>query len=185
MIPQALSNCLFAAMRLADAVPEVLEALPALVKEVPGKVEVMDSQDMANSLEALVVLEERLPIVELPGIAAAVAVQLKRLLPEVRGMEFALDVPMVVWACTKTGTCDALLLRAVAARLKPKTLESLGPWGLCSLAWAYRTLDEEGAFTDLLERLESEIARRGLREEEVLAERRSLNTRAVQYDSRP
>ena len=175
MIPQHLSSCLFAAMRLADAVPEVLEAVPSLVKEVPGRIEVMNPQELANSLEALVVLEERLPALNLGRIPADAAVQLKRVLPEVKGKDFAFTVPVVVWACAKAERHDAELLAAVVERfVSGKSIESLPDWGVCALTWAYRRLDEKGEFSDWLGRLESEISDRGLDKEEVLAGRRRL-----------
>ena len=171
MNPQDLSNCLFAAMRLADAVPEVVEVV---VKEVPGKVGAMNPQDLANSLEALVVLEERLPIVGLPRIAAAAAMRLKRILPEVKGNDLALSVPAIVWACGKAEVLDSEteLLKEVAERFASrKSITTLTPRNLCALACTYRNLDDGGAFANLLDRLESEIYKRGLREEEVLAQR--------------
>ena len=172
MIPQHLSNSLFAAMRLAHAVPEVLEAVPALVKELPGKIGSMKAQELANSLEALVVLEERLPIVELPGIATATAAQLKRTLPQLKGKDLPFAIPMIVWACATKRVRDAELLGAVAKRfVSNRMIDSLPGWNLCALTWAYRNLDEEGVYRDLVGRLESEISKRGLREEEILAER--------------
>ena len=173
--PQHLSNCLFSAMLLADAVPEVLEAVPALVKEVPGKVDAMKPQELANGLEAVVVLAERLPIVGLPRIAAAAAMRLKRILPEVKGKDFAFSVPVIVWACGKAEVLDmeTELLTEVAKRFASrKSITTLTPWSLCALACAYRNLDDGGAFANLLDRLESEISKRGLREEEVLRQRR-------------
>ena len=175
MIPQALSNCLFAAMRLADAVPKVIEVALALVKEVPGKVDAMTPQQLANSLEALVVLEERLPIVGLPRLATAAAMRLKRILPEVKGKDFAFAVPVILWACGKAEVLDleTELLTEVAERFaSSNSITTLPPWNLCALACAYRNLDDGGAFANLLDRLESEISKKGLREEEVLAQRR-------------
>ena len=172
MDPQALSTCLFAAMRLADAVPEVIEAVPALVKEVPGKIRFMKSQELSNSLEALVALGEHLHIAGLPGIVTAGGNCLKGILSEVRGKDFSFTVPTVLWACAKTETYDEELFGAVAERFpSQKRITSLLDWGVCAIALAYRALDQEGAFRDLLDRLESEISKRGLREEEVLATR--------------
>ena len=173
MNAQEVSSCLFAAMRLADAVPEVIEVAPALVKEVPGKMDAMKPQGLGNSLEALVVLAERLPIVGLPRIAAAAAaMQLKRILPAVKGKDFVFDVPIVLWACAKLEVCDSQLLAAVAERFPSKSIKSLPPRSLCALAWTYRNLDEKGVYSDVLNCLESEISKRGLREEEVLAQGR-------------
>ena len=116
-------------MRLAHAVPEVLEAVPALVKELPGKIGSMTPQGLANSLEALVVLEECLPIVELPGIATATAAQLKQILPQVKGKDLAFNVPMIVWACGKAAALDAQLVTAVAERFaSDKSISSLPEW---------------------------------------------------------
>ena len=173
MIPQQLSNCLFAAMRLADAVPDVVEAVPTLVKEVPSKIGAMKPHELANSLEALVALEERVAIVELAGIAAEAAVELKRTLPGVKGKELFLTVPMVVWACGKLGTYNAELLAAVRQRFASSaSISSLPDWGVCALAWTFRRLDEQtDVGGDFLDRLESEISERDLREEEVLATR--------------
>ena len=170
MNPQDVSNCLFAAMRLEDAVPEVVEVVPALVK-VPGKIGAMTPQGLANSLEALLVLEESQPIPELPRIAASSAKKLKGILPDIRGKSLVFDVPMVLWACAKMGACDSQLLAAVAERFPSMSIKSLPPRSLCALAWTYRNLDEKGVYSDLLDRLESEISKRGLREEEVLATR--------------
>ena len=50
-------------------------------------------------------------------------------------------------------------------------MSSLPPQSLCALRWTYRNLDQEGAYSDMLDRLESEISERGLREVEVLATR--------------
>ena len=169
---QGVSSCLFAAMRLADAVPDVLEAVPALVKEVPGKIRSMTPQQLSNSLEALVAFEVHLPIAGLPGIVAAGGNRLKGILNEVRGKDFSFTVPTVLWACAKTETYDEELFGAVAERFRSqKRITSLPDWGVCAMALAYRALDQEGAFSDLLDRLESEISQKGLREEEVLATR--------------
>ena len=169
---QEVSNSLFAAMRLADAVPEVVEAVPSLVKEVPSKIGSMTPQDLANSLEALVALEERVAIVELPGIVTIAAARLKRILPEVKDKELALDVPMVLWACGTLGTYNTELLAAARQRFaSSKSISSLPDWGVCALAWTYRRLDEQTDVAGFLDRLESEISKRGLREEEVLATR--------------
>ena len=133
MNPQELFSCLFAAMRLEDAVPEVVEVVPALVKEVPGKIGSMTPQGLAK---ALVYFEERLPIVGLPRIAAAAAMRLKRILPEVKGKDFAFSVPVIVWACGKAEVMDmdTELLTEVAKRFasrKSITTLTLGiyvPW---------------------------------------------------------
>lgn len=117
--------------------PEVLDAL---VRKVPGHIGCMKPRHLANSLQALVVLEEQLSMAELPGIAA-VAVPLKRSLPDIRGKDLFFDVPMALWVCAK--------------------LEA------CAIHWRSRC--KEGASSDFLDRLESEIAQRGLREEKVLA----------------
>ena len=172
MIPQALANCLSAAMRLQDAVPDVLGAVPALVREAVCKVDSMNSVDLAQCLKALVVLENSIPVLELPTFAAAAGERFRRILPDLQGKQLSLDVPTVVWACAKANACDADLLSAVAKRFSSKTktsIESLPHWNLCALAWTYRTLDNHGTFADLLDRLESKILKRGLREEEVLA----------------
>ena len=171
MTPQALSNCLSAAMRLQEAVPEVLVAVPALAREAVRKVDSMNSLDLAECLTALVVLENCIPILELPTFAVAAGQRLRHILPDLRGNKLFLDVPMAVWACAKADACDADLLPAVAELFSSKTFQfqSLPQWNLCALAWAYRTLDDDGTFANLLDRLESEISRRGLREEEVLA----------------
>ena len=172
MKPQEVSNCLFAAMRLADAVPEVVEAVPALVKEVPGEIGFMKSQELSNSLEALVALEEHLHIANLPSMVAAGGNRLKGILSEVRGKDFSFMVPTVLWAFAKTETYDGELFGAVAERLSSeKPMTSLPDWGVCAMALAYRALDQKGTFRDLLIRLESEICKRGLQEEEVLATR--------------
>ena len=95
----------------------------------------MTPEQLANSLEALVVLEERLPIAELPGMAAAAAVRLKRVLPELRGKDPFFAVPVIVWACAKKGVLDEGLLRAVAMRFASnKSISSLPDWGVCALA---------------------------------------------------
>ena len=71
MKPHEVSNSLFVAMRLADAVPEVADTVPVLAQEVPGEIGFMKSQELSNSLEALVALEEHLHIAGLPDIIAA------------------------------------------------------------------------------------------------------------------
>ena len=118
------------------------------------------------------VLEERLSILELPVIATAGAARLVQILPEVKGKELFLNVPMVLWACAKSGRCGADLFAAVAGRFASRnSITSLPPRSLRALAWTYRHHDEGGGFGELLDRLESEISKRGLREEEVLATR--------------
>ena len=169
MNPQDVSSCLFAAMRLADAVPNVLEAVPALVKEVRGKIRSMKPQELSNSLQALVALGEHLHAANLPSMVAAGSNRLKGILNEVRAKTFPSRCPQFSGACAQTGTYDGELLGAVAERFRSqKRITSLPDWGVCAMALAYRALDQEGTFRDLLNRLESE---RGLREEEFLATR--------------
>lgn len=168
MESQALSNCLFAVMRLEDVAPEVLLAVPHLVKEVPKRIGSMNPQELAKTLEAMVLLEDCVPIPELPSMVAAAAARLKQILPKLEGLNFT--VPPVVWACAKTETYDPALLAAVAKRFaSDRPINLLPAWNLCALTWAYRKLDQDVVFGELVGRLEAAIARRGLREEEVLA----------------
>ena len=171
MRPLALSNCLFALMCLEEAAPEVLRAVPHLVKQVPKRIGHMNVQDLAKTLEALVVLESCVPIPELPKIMRAAAARLKQILSEVKGKDFSLTVPTIIWAFAKTETYDAELLAAVAERFASNRSVNLLPrWNLCALAWAYRKLEVD-PFQDLLSRLEAAMSRKALREEEVLAEK--------------
>ena len=46
MVPQALSNCLWACLQLEDNAPEVLRIVPTIVQEIPDKIEDMVPQAM-------------------------------------------------------------------------------------------------------------------------------------------
>ena len=48
MIPQHLSNVLWAAAGLKDDAPDVLDLVPAIVVEVPGKAKDMIPQHLSN-----------------------------------------------------------------------------------------------------------------------------------------
>ena len=134
MIPQQLSNILWALKDFADASPAVEKAVLALAEEIPSKISGMNGQDIANIVEALVYLGESFPIDQQQDIIAASAAQFKRFLPRLKGKELMLDVPMVVWACRRSNVKDQQLFIAVANRFSSHDMvASLPPWGLCAL----------------------------------------------------
>lgn len=58
MKAQEISNCMLAAVKLQDASPAVLDAVPALAKRIPDKVEDMVPQALSNCLWAAATLQD-------------------------------------------------------------------------------------------------------------------------------
>ena len=76
MDPQALSNCLWAAAHLKDAVPDdVLNIIPALAIQIPEKVDDMIPQALSNCLWASAQLKDVAPD-DVMRIVPALAVQI-------------------------------------------------------------------------------------------------------------
>ena len=61
MIPQHLSNTLWAAVQLKDVAPEVKEIVPAIVAQIPDKANGMKPQELSNSLWAAAKLKDIAP----------------------------------------------------------------------------------------------------------------------------
>ena len=176
MIPQHLSNCLWASAQLKDEVPKVLEIVPAMVGEISLKINDMVPQALSNSLEALLPLQDQVPEVEgflaaggrVDDILSAAAVRLNTLLPNLRGKDFSFTVPVVVWACAKAGVYYGESLGSVARRLGSRTKLSFFPdFGVCALSWSYQVLDTEDECNDFKTLLGSEATKRGLSEATV------------------
>lgn len=174
---QELSNCLWAAARLKNAAPEVLKCVPALVAQIPDSLDdmkalnLMKPQDFANNLQALVLLEEVVPeaghLLHASFLRLA-AVQFSQMLPELSDRELHLGVPVVVWACARSGMRDQSLLKAVQQRfMSIKKFLSLTNWGLCALTWSYCKLDVAGEFKEFERALQGEVSKRGLSEADV------------------
>eukprot|EP00438_Fugacium_kawagutii_P021952 Skav208048 [mRNA] locus=scaffold1124:58826:59497:- [translate_table: standard] len=74
MIPQALSNCLWAFGQLKEAAPSVLGALPAIVAQIPPVAKRLKSQELSNCLWACAQLKDLAPdVLELvPALAAQI-----------------------------------------------------------------------------------------------------------------
>ena len=106
MIPQHLSNCLFAAAQLKDETPKVLEILPAIVGETSLKINGMVPQALSNSVDALVLLRDSVPEVErfltagdsMDDILTSAATRVNTLFPKVKGKDLSFAVPVVVRA---------------------------------------------------------------------------------------
>ena len=142
MIPQHLSNCLWASAQLKDEVPKVLEIIPAIVSEFSLKINDMVPQALSISLEALVLLQDQVPEVEgflaaggsMDGILRSAAARLNTVLPKLFGKDFSFTVPVVICACAKARVYDVELLGAVARRLGSRTkLSALPDFGVCAL----------------------------------------------------
>ena len=177
MIPQALSNSLWAATRLQESAPEVLQMVPSLLVEIPRKQASFSSQEICNCLEALVILQDSVPAVgnflaaatgsknDFLGFAAK---HFSTLLPTLKGKSLQLDIPVVVWACARVKLYHEELLLSVADRLKSgRALKTLPDWGLCALLWSYDVLDSDGRFATFKETLGSDRVRRELADSDV------------------
>ena len=171
MIPQALSNSLWAAARLKDDAPEVLQMVPALLLEIPGKQADFKSQEICNCLEALVLLRDSVREVEdflkndFMGFTAS---RFSTLLPTLKGKSLQFGIPVVVWACARVNFYHEKLLVSVVDRLKSaRALKPLPDWGLCALQWSYDVLDPDGRFANFNDALESERLYRGLSDSDV------------------
>ena len=150
--------------------------VPALVVEIPSKIQGMSPQQLSNSMEALVLLQDSAP--EVAGFLAAggnmdyilrsAAARLNTLLPRISEKDLSFAVPVVVWACSKAGVYDGELLASVAARLGSSSkLSALPDFGVCALSWSYHVLDTEDEFKDFKTVLASEATKRGLSEATV------------------
>ena len=177
MNPQGLSNSLWAATRLKDSAPELLEMVPALVEEIPSNQADYKSQDICNCLEALVLLQDSVP--EVNHVLAAPPNSKKdfvgfssgrfsALLPTLEGKSLALQMPVAVWACARVNFYHEKLLVSVAQRAQSGgTLQTLTDWSLCAMLWSYDVLDPDARFSKFKTVLESDRVRRGLSDSDV------------------
>ena len=110
MIPQHLSNCLWACLQLENEAPQALEIVVlAIMAEIPGKIKEMVPQALFNSLDSLILLQESVPEVvgflgengSQDAIAPSAAARLNTLLPKLTGQDLNVVVPAVVRACAK------------------------------------------------------------------------------------
>ena len=62
MIPQGLSNCLWASAKLQSVAPEVLKILPAMARHLPGKLAGMKPQELAICLWAAATVRDDSPL---------------------------------------------------------------------------------------------------------------------------
>ena len=177
MIPQHISNSLWAATRLKDDAPEVLQMVPALVEEIPSNQESFDSQGICNCFEALILLQDSVPEVrsflaaprnsenDFVGFSSG---RFSTLLPRLQGKKLALEMPVMVWACARVHFYREELLVSVAQRAKSDgTWKRLTDWSLCAMLWSYDVLDTDDQFANFKDTLESERVRRGLSETDV------------------
>ncbi|CAK9044085.1 unnamed protein product [Durusdinium trenchii] len=178
MIPQHVSNCLWAAGQLKDvARDDAVKIVPVLLAELPSKAKAMGPQNFANSLQGLVFLEDFAPEVGSRLTAPAgskerflrlAASHITEMLPRLKGSDLYLAVPVVVWACAKSGLSSQTLLTAVAQRFGSNGQSSRLPdWDLCALTWSYQTLDQTGRFGGFQQALRAEVVRRGLSDSDV------------------
>ena len=175
MIPQALSNSLWAATRFST--PEVLRMVPALLEEIPRNQADFSSQSICNCLEALVLLRDSVPEVNeflaaAPGskndFLGVSAQRFSTLLPTLNWKKLALEMPVVVWACGRVNFYHEELLVSIAQRAKSDgTLQRLTDWSLCAMIWSYGVLDTDDQFAEVKKTLESERVRRGLSDSKV------------------
>ena len=104
------------------------------MEEILKKIGGMKGQDLSNTVEALVFLEESFPIDRKPDTIAASAAQLNLVLSGLKGKDLMFTVPVMVWACVKSNVYNADLLAAVAQRFSSqRALWPLPDWGLCAL----------------------------------------------------
>lgn len=169
MSPRDLSNCLWAAAQLEDLEPSVLKMVPAIIAKIASTGGKTNLQDVANNLDALVSLQGSVaevgPLLA-PGQSGSflrrAADRLNRGLPQLQGTDLYMNMPLVVWACARSGLHDHPLFVSVAERFTSSAQPSKLPdWDLCALAWAYQVVDPEKSFEDFQQALELEINRRG------------------------
>ena len=79
MDPQGLSNCLWAAARLQDSVPKVLEAVPTIARRMQEIVDIMNMQDLSNNFWAV---GERNAVE--PEVLALAPMLIGRIQPQIR-----------------------------------------------------------------------------------------------------
>eukprot|EP00435_Cladocopium_sp_Y103_P051462 s243_g16.t1 len=93
--------------QLKGEVPTVLEIVPALVGEIPTKLRNMKLQEMSNGLEARIFLRDSDPQVaaflaaggNVADIVGSAAARLNMFLPQARGKDLSMTVPVILWAC--------------------------------------------------------------------------------------
>ena len=99
----------------------MLEAAPAIVVEIPPK-NGMNAQDLCSlgDLVDLVVLQDPSPAVAhflaAGSIMICAAARLNILLPKLKGNDFNIAVPSVLWSCAKALVYPGELLSSVAHR---------------------------------------------------------------------
>ena len=84
MIPQHLSNCLWASAQLKDVAPDVLEAVPAIVTQIPGKAQDMIPQHLSSCLFACAQLKDEVPKVleSIPTVVGEIHAKLENMNPQ-------------------------------------------------------------------------------------------------------
>ena len=160
MGPQAVANCLWAALQLKDEIPDVRELILVMTPIVAREACVMEPQALANSLEAIVLLGDA--DLDVEGCVSEAANRLSTLLPSLRGKDLTLAVPLVLWALAKATVQDDKLLALAAARFSRAQLSTIPGWHLCAMAWAYEVLDTSGRFSAFQAILAEEIQSRDL-----------------------
>ena len=151
--------------------------VPPLVEEIPRNQADFSSQQICNCLEALILLQDSVP--EVGNFLAAppnskndfvgfTARRFSTWLPTLKGKDLALQMPVMVWACTKINFYHEELLVSVAQRARSDvTWKRLTDWSLCAMLWSYDVLDTDARFANFKETLESERVRRGLSDSDL------------------
>ena len=124
MVPQALSNCLWASAQLKDVAPAVLEAVPAIVTQIPGKAHDMIPQHLSNCLFACAQLKDELP--QVLEIVPAMVVEIPAKLHDMKPQEMSNSLESLVLLQDQVPEVEGFLaagggindiLRSAAARL--------------------------------------------------------------------
>ena len=82
MIPQHLSNCLWAAANLQESLPVVLTFVPSVADRIPNQVERMIPQALSNCLWAAAYLQEAAPaaLTAVPAIVKCIPRRVDRMI---------------------------------------------------------------------------------------------------------
>eukprot|EP00435_Cladocopium_sp_Y103_P034049 s1660_g8.t1 len=177
MNAQDVSNNFWAAATLKEAAPDVLKVVPALVAQIPVVVEDMKATDLSMSLLGILLLSDSVPEVESvlsPGdggkgnFVLAAAERFNALFPKMTETDFRRAVPIVVWACARSGVRHDQLLASVSQHFgSAKKCSSLSNWSLCALQWSYDELDSKRLYKDFRKSLKTNLHRRSLSVEDV------------------
>ena len=140
MIPQHLSNCLWAAATLQEAAPEVLSAVPALAERIPRiqNDTMMGPQALSNCLWAAATLHQAVPqvLVSVPAIAERIPQEVHSMIPQ--------HLANCLWAAATLQEEAPQVLRAVpaVANCVPQAVDRMIPQELSNCLWAAATLHE-------------------------------------------